>query len=268
MSDIGQDRVALIGASGWLGRAFGPAMLRQGVVAPGHLIAANRSGAHPAYDDWPDLEWSTDPAAAAGRADIVILSVLPQDFRQMTLDCRDRLVLSFMAGVSCAEIADSTGAERIVRALPNAVAGIGRSYSPWFPTPQVTRRDRDVIAAILSSVGDADALPREEDLAAATILSGAGPAYAALLADALLQAARDHGLPEDIARKSVEAMICDAPAMMAGQIEGATQLVADYIDYGGTTAAALSAAQDAGFQDAVRAAVTAGIDRVNAMSRE
>lgn len=63
-------------------------------------------------------------------------------------------------------------------------------------------------------------------------------------------------------------MICDAPAMMAGQIEGATQLVADYIDYGGTTAAALSAAQDAGFQDAVRAAVTAGIDRVNAMSRE
>lgn len=266
MTDGLQQGIALIGASGWLGRSVGPALLRRRVIGPSGFVAANRSGRSQHYEDWPDLRWTTDPGKATGGADIVILSVLPQDFRGMSLDCAGKLIISFMAGVSCAEIAQRTGAGRVVRALPNAAVQIGRSYSPWFATDAVTLQDKEAVTAILSSVGDADELKDEGDLAAITILSGAGPAYAALLAKALLDAAQAQGLPPDIAAKAVKAMICDAPALMADRIEQAGDIVRDYIDYRGTTAAALSAAQDAGFEMAVHAAVQAGMDKVKSMS--
>lgn len=266
MAESLQKSIALIGASGWLGRSVGPALLRRKVVGPSGFLAANRSGPSPHYGDWPGLRWTTDPGEAAGGAEVVILSVLPQDFREMSLDCAGKLIISFMAGVSCAEIARRTGAVRVVRALPNAAVQIGRSYSPWFAADAVTVQDKEVVTAILSSVGDADELKDEEDLAAITILSGAGPAYAALLAKALLDAAQAQGLPPDIAAKAVKAMICDAPALMVDRIDRAGDIVRDYIDYRGTTAAALSAAQDAGFETAIHSAVQAGMDKVKSMS--
>ncbi|MBC9247389.1 hypothetical protein H4P12_11860 [Paracoccus sp. 11-3] len=266
MTDGLQQSIALIGASGWLGRSVGPALLRQKLVAPQAFIAANRSGRSPHYDDWPDLRWTVDAGKAAQGAEIVILSVLPQDFGKLSLDCTGKLVISFMAGVSCAEIARRTGADRVVRTLPNAAVQIGRSYSPWFATDTVTVQDKETISAILSSVGETDQLQDESDLAAITILSGAGPAYAALLAKAFLDAALAQGLSPDIAAKAVKAMVCDAPVLMADRIDRAGEIVRDYMDYRGTTAAALSAAQEAGFEVAVHAAVQAGMDKVKAMS--
>ena len=44
--------LALVGASGWLGRFMGPALLRAGVVGPGDFIGLNRSGASEAYAQW------------------------------------------------------------------------------------------------------------------------------------------------------------------------------------------------------------------------
>ncbi len=60
-------RIALAGASGWLGRALGPALLRQGIADPAHLCCINRSGPAPAYADWPGLHW--EAALPAGALD-------------------------------------------------------------------------------------------------------------------------------------------------------------------------------------------------------
>lgn len=259
-------RIALIGASGWLGRSIGPAMLRAGIVAPDHLICANRSGPVSAYEDWPGLRWHSDLDATIADADTVILSVRPQDFRDSRPDCHGRLVISVMAGVGCAEIAEIAGARAVIRTLPNAAVEIGRSYSPWFAAPGATEADMRLARSILTAIGREDRLEQEAHLDVITALSGAGPAYPALLASALHGAALRAGLPPAIAANAVEAVVCDAAGLLNGRIEEAGDLVQEFIDYRGTTAAALSAAISTGFAEAVGAAIRAGTDKAREMA--
>lgn len=259
-------RIALLGASGWLGRSIGPALLRAGLVEPDTLICANRSGPVSHYANWPGLRWETDLDAAVAQADTVILSLRPQDFRDSRPDCRGRLAVSVMAGVGCAEIAGTTGARAVIRTLPNAAVEIGRSYSPWFASPGATGADVQLVRSILAAVGREDRLDREDHLDVITALSGAGPAYAALLASALHAAALKEGLPPAIATNAVEAVICDAAGLLSGRIDTARDLVQEFIDYRGTTAAALSTALREGFADAVEAAIQAATDKARDMA--
>ncbi len=62
-------------------------------------------------------------------------------------------------------------------------------------------------------------------------------------------------------------MVCDASQMLAGNIGKAGDLVQDFIDYAGTTAAAMEAARDAGFDRAVREALDAATEKARDMSR-
>ncbi|WP_138467089.1 pyrroline-5-carboxylate reductase [Poseidonocella sp. HB161398] len=256
--------IALAGASGWLGRAIGPALLRQGIAAPERLVCVNRSGPAPAYGDWPGLSWQ---AGLPAGADVVILSVRPQDFRDGAWDCPGALVISLMAGVPAEEIARRTGSARIVRAMPNAAVEIGRSYAPWTASAAVTAEDRAMAARILGATGGQDEIESEAQLDVLTALAGSGPAWSALLANALSTAALQAGLPERIAHRAAEAVVCDASQMLAGDIGQAGALVQEFIDYAGTTAAAMQAARGAGFDDAVKEALDAATAKAREMSR-
>ncbi|WP_172329779.1 pyrroline-5-carboxylate reductase [Mangrovicoccus sp. HB161399] len=256
--------IVLAGATGWLGRAIGPALLRQGIVPPGRLVGLNRSGPSPAYAGWPELRWETELPEAA---EVVILSVRPQDFRGGAWSCPGALVISLMAGVPAGEIAARTGSERIVRAMPNAAVEIGRSYAPWVASDAVTEGDKALAARILGATGREDKIDSEDQLDVLTALAGSGPAWSALLANALSTAALRAGLPERIAHRAAEAVVCDASQMLAGNIGKAGDLVQDFIDYAGTTAAAMEAARDAGFDGAVREALDAATEKARDMSR-
>lgn len=259
--------IALIGASGWLGRSIGPSLLRKGIVTPTALRCINRSGPSAHYADWPDMVWTTDSGAGIAEADLVILSVRPDQFRELTLDCRGKLVLSIMAGVSCVEIASRTGARAVVRSMPNAVVEIERSYSPWFAQGDITPLDKAQVTAILTAIGTTDELHSEGDLDIVTALSGAGPAYPALLAAALCQAGEKAGLPPRIAANAAQSVVCAAARLLDGRIDEAAPLVQAFIDYQGTTAAALTAARDAGFDHAVEAAIQAGTQKARDLSQ-
>lgn len=252
-------RIGLVGASGWLGRSIGPSLLRERIVEPTNLICFNRSGRSQDYTDWPNVRWATRFGKLGSDADVVILSVRPQDFRQSTFVCEGKLVVSLMAGVTIDELRQRTDAERIVRAMPNAAVEIGRSYSPWVASQSVTADDRRIVSAVLDAVGSSDEVESETALNILTGLSGAGPAYAALLANALWEAAVEAGLKPDIAGRAVEATVCDAATLLIGKGSTAGEIVDDFIRYGGTTAAAMTAARSADFEAAVRAALAAAI---------
>jgi len=254
--------IGLIGASGWLGRSIGPALLRERVVEPMNLICFNRSGPSQDYTDWPDVRWATGFDKSGHDIDVVILSVRPQDFRQSTFVCEGKLVISLMAGVTLDELSCRTGAQRVVRAMPNAAVEIGRSYSPWVASPSVSTDDRRIVRAVLNAVGAADEVDSETALNILTGLSGAGPAYAALLANALWETAVEAGLEPDIAGRAVEATVCDAAMLLIGKGSTAGEIVDEFIRYDGTTAAAMTAARSADFEAAVRAALAAAIQKV------
>ncbi len=85
----------------------------------------------------------------------MILSVRPFQFRDLNVDLRGKLVLSVMAGVGCETIAKQTNATAIVRAMPNAAAAIGQSFTPWFATNEVRREGKAVAQAFLQPSGEA-----------------------------------------------------------------------------------------------------------------
>ena len=151
-------KLGLIGATGWLGSALGKGLLEKGIVAPGDFTLLNRSGPPSDYHGYSDVFWAKDVPELVQRSEIIVLSVRPQDWRGLQLAAPGKLVLSFMAGVPCAELQRCGG--RIVRAMPNAAAEIGRSWTPWWADDDVTETDRQQVVAILSAIGTADEIAR------------------------------------------------------------------------------------------------------------
>lgn len=248
-------RVGIIGGCGWIGAAFGRALIDTGRVAPADLVILKRGGGSGEYFGHP-VAWARDCADLVAMADLVVVSVRPQDWPGLRLDARGKPVLSFMAGVPLAALPPRT-----IRAMPNAAAEIGTSYSPWVAGALVSDADRAALRALLAAIGREDELESEAHLDLMTALSGSGPAYPALMAAAMLQFLTRSGVAAPIAERAVEAVICDAGELLRGRIAEAPALVQSFLDYAGTTAAGLQAARQGGFETALHAALAAATER-------
>ena len=251
-------RVGIIGGNGWIGGAIARAMISSGLLPPGDLTLSCRS----TPPDWlPGASWTHDNQALADRSDVVIVSVRPQDWPAIAATAPGRLVVSVMAGVTLAEIAARLGTDRVVRALPNAAAEVGRSYTPFTATAGVTGADRAVVGRLLGSFGTGDEVATEAEIDYMTGLSGTGPAYPALLAVALMRDAVAHGLPPEVARRAVTALLVGTGRLLEMNGEDPEDTVAAFVDYRGVTAAAIEAMRAAGFDAAVSAGLSAALEK-------
>lgn len=254
-------RVGIIGGTGWLGGALGRALVDKGLA---EVAVLNRRG--PQDYGGRRVRWAQDLADLVALSDVVVVSVRPEDWPGLGLRAGGRLVLSFMAGVGLDTLAQSGG--RIVRAMPNAAAEIGASYSPWVAGPGVTDADRAAVARVLGAIGTGEELPDEGQIELMTALSGSGPAYPALLAQAMLGFLSARGVAPDVAARAVEATVCASARLLEGQVAAAPSLVQTFIAYRGTTCAGLEAAEAAGFTAAVHAALEAATAKAAAMREQ
>ncbi len=148
--------------------------------------------------------------------------------------------LSIAAGKSIASLAAGLGEEAaIVRAMPNTPAAIGRGITVMCPNEAVTAEQGDACDALLSAVGEVVAIEDESLLDAVTAVSGSGPAYVFLLIECLAAAARDAGLPGDLADRLALATVSGAGALAAQSTEPAATLRQNVTSPNGTTQAAL-----------------------------
>lgn len=260
--------VGIIGGTGWLGRNIGRRALEAGVIRPDSLTISSRSGPGTAFADWPGVHWTADNRELVERSEVVILSVRPQDFRIMDFAAEGRLVISVMAGVSSRTLARRSRSGRIVRTMPNAAVEIGRSYTPWFTEPGASAADREFVQRLFGSCGTADEVKSEADINYLTGLSGAGPAWPALLADALLSHALAQGLDPQVAERAVKGVVCGASQLLEPQGEPPASMVQTFVDYRGTTAAGLNAMIAGGFTAAVHAGLAAAAQAAEKMSIE
>jgi pyrroline-5-carboxylate reductase len=134
--------IGIIGANGWLGRAFAQAVVDGGLVGPNALWLSSRSPAEASRALLPEARWTADNQALVDSSDVVLLSVHPEQFDAVRVDARGKVVVSFMAGVPMKVLADRLNTARVVRAMPNAAAEIRRSYTPWFAAPDLTGAER------------------------------------------------------------------------------------------------------------------------------
>src|SRR5690606_27824765 len=118
-----------------------------------------------------------------------------------TLAQKPVLAISIAAGIRSADLARWLGdAAPVVRAMPNTPALLGCGATVLCAGPGARARHREQAEAILRAVGSVSWVEDEAHMDAVTALSGSGPAYFFLLAEALADGAAELGMAPDLAR--------------------------------------------------------------------
>ncbi|MBB5574881.1 MULTISPECIES: pyrroline-5-carboxylate reductase family protein [Rhizobium] len=250
----GSLRIGIIGGAGWLGSAIAASVLKAGIVSPADLSLSYRRG-KPAR--FPGSFWTVDNQELADRSDVIILSVRPEDWPAISVDAGGKLVISVMAGIRIAAICTHHRTERAVRTLPNAAAEVSKSYTPWIASSAVDEDDRAIVRAIFDACGVQDEVASERDIDYLTGLTGSGPAFPALLAAAMMDDAVGHGLAADVARRAVLTLLTGTGCLLEQREDCPNDIVRTFLDYRGTTAAAIEEMRAAGFNTAVSKGLTA-----------
>jgi pyrroline-5-carboxylate reductase len=251
-------RIGIIGGAGWLGGAMAAAMLDAGVVAPENLALSYRTTRPNRFSR---AFWTKDNQTLADRSDIIILSIRPADWQDLTVTAEGKLVISVMAGIRLAALGNRHRTHRAVRALPNAAAEARKSYTPWLAADGIDEADRAVIRAIFDACGVQDEVQSEAEIDYLTGLTGSGPAFPALLADAMMADAISRGLDPRVACRAVNMLLVGAGRMLEQRDDCPTETVKTFLDYRGTTAAAIETMTSAGFRAAVAQGLAAAYEK-------
>ncbi|RWB98526.1 MAG: pyrroline-5-carboxylate reductase [Mesorhizobium sp.] len=257
-------KLGIVGGAGWLGGAIAGASLEAGILHAADLALSYRS-VKP--DRFPGAFWTDDNQALADRSDVIMLSVRPQDWPSLSIDAKGKLVISVMAGIRLAEIGEKHGTRRVVRTLPNAAAEVAKSYTPWIASSDATETNRAIVRAIFDACGVQDEVATERDIDYLTGLTGSGPAFPALLADAMMREAIAFGLAPDVARRAVNTVLTGTGRLLELNDASPADTVKAFLDYRGTTAAAIETMRKAGFDEAVAKGLAAAFEKSIAMGK-
>ena len=233
-------RVAIVGG-GVMGEAILSRALAQGVLALKDVIVAEVIEVRRAQlQDVYGVETTAVAGAATAEADVVVISVKPQEAKSATATLKaDSLLVSIMAGVRIATLAADFGHDRIVRVMPNTPAGIGAGMSVWTATEAVSDTQREFTRALLSAIGRELYVPDEKKLDMATAVSGSGPAYVFLFIEAMVEGAVAVGLSRAQAEEMVLQTVYGAALYARESGRSAAELRAAVTSPAGTTAAGL-----------------------------
>jgi pyrroline-5-carboxylate reductase len=207
--------------------------------------------------------------AEPGPADAAVVATKPADVGDALRAAAAaapglRRVLSIAAGVDTAALQAAVPAGvAVVRAMPNTPALVGEGASAICAGPTATDDDLAWAEGLLGSVGTVVRVP-ERLMDAVTGLSGSGPAYVFLIAEALTDAGVLAGLPRDVADALTRQTLVGAAQLLASSDEGPEALRAAVTSPGGTTAAGLRELES----HAVRAAIIDAVSAAAARSVE
>jgi len=199
-----------------------------------------------------------------------VLAVKPDDAEpaaRLLSESGCRRVVSIVAGVPIERLESWVGpGVAVLRAMPNTPAVLGVGASGLAGGSHVTEEDFAWAEGVLSALGVVARLP-EDQLDAVTGLSGSGPAYVFLLAEALVEAGVLQGLDPEVSRLLAVQTLLGASRLLAETGESPESLRASVTSPWGTTVAALAVLESSGFRTAVIEAVAAAADRSRELGR-
>lgn len=253
---VGCGRMGSAMVSGWRQRGLAPSV----AVDPAPE-AARQAG--------PDLKVVGTAAdiPSGFTPEAVVLAVKPQNAGATLPDYAGyaglSVFLSIMAGRTLGGMQAMLGSDAaIVRAMPNTPAAIHQAITVACASSAVSTAQRGLCTDLLSAIGAVEWVEDEAMLDPVTAVSGSGPAYVFLLAELLEQAARDHGIPADLARVLARRTVAGSGALLAARDEDAALLRQAVTSPGGTTEAALKLLMaDEAWPSAMRAAIAAATRR-------
>jgi pyrroline-5-carboxylate reductase len=247
--------------------------LIQGAIRAGVVAAADVIGCDPYEKSRADFTAATrcravtDLAEMTAASQVILLCTKPNDVATALAAAaqaaagQPRLVISIAAGVTLTALEDAAGENfRIIRAMPNTPALVGKGAAAYCLGRRATAQDAEIAQALFAAVGLAVMVP-ERLMDAVTGLSGSGPAYVYLVIEALADGGVRNGLPRADALKLAAQTVFGAAAMVMETGEHPATLKDQVTSPGGTTIAGLASLEKDGLRSALIQAVTAATHR-------
>jgi pyrroline-5-carboxylate reductase len=253
---LGAGKMGSAMLDGWLGRGLAPRKILVIEPQPAKSVKAlARRGL------------KLNPKGKASPAAVVVVAVKPQSAPEALPALapylgKNTLVLSIMAGRTIGFLQKALpAAGAIVRAMPNTPAAIGRGITVAVGNARVSARQRRQATDLLAAIGGVEWVSDERLMDAVTALSGSGPAYVFLLAEAMASAGVAVGLEPALAARLARETVAGAGELLRrSQLDAAT-LRQNVTSPGGTTAAALAVLKECGFEDIIARAIAAAAKR-------
>lgn len=258
--------VGFLGA-GKMGEALARGLLARKLVPRGRVLMSDADAERRAWlADALKVHVLAGNLELVHGSQIVVVALKPNTVREVVPGLaeafsRDHLVISIAAGVTLAELEGMVpSGTRVVRVMPNTPCLVGAGASAFSLGSAARRADARVVAQLLGAVGICLEVP-ERLLDAVTGLSGSGPAYVALVIEALADGGVLAGLPRDVALKLAAQTTLGAARLVLDGGKHPAQLKDMVTSPGGTTIEAIKVLERGGLRAALIEAVEAATEK-------
>jgi pyrroline-5-carboxylate reductase len=259
-------RVAILGI-GTIGEALLRGLLSGGWREPSEVVVTVRDEERAAQlAERYGVEATTSNAEAVRGAALVVIAVKPQDFEELLGEIGDLVipqttVLSVAAAIPTAAIERRLGeGVPVVRAMPNRAATVHESVAGLCAGAHAGEEQLALAEAALSHLGAVVRVP-EPYMDAVTAVSGSGPAYFALLAEAMIEAGILLGLSREVSTQLVVQTMLGTARLLRDEHLHPVELREQVTSPGGTTIQAIKELESAGVRAAFLNAIQAAVDR-------
>ena len=251
-----------------MGEALIAGLLDSGFEADGLSVAEADADRRRALETvFPGVRVVPAAAWALPEADVAVVAVKPGDVAMVLGGALEAvgmatLVVSIAAGITIGALETLVPGRPVIRAMPNTPALVRKGAAAISAGTHATEQHMGIAERVLGAVGTVVRVP-EDQLDAVTGLSGSGPAYVFLIAEAMIEAGVLAGLARETSAALVRQTLLGSATLLAGGTS-ATELREAVTSPGGTTAAGLRELEVRG----VRAAMLDAVAAATARSRE
>lgn len=249
-------KITIIGC-GNMGLIYAHSFIKYKIVRPENLLLVEKSPERQQKLQALNIgRVVTTADASISDSDLVILSVKPQDFKELAPDIAIHLkphtiILSIMAGVELASIQQLLNHRHVVRAMPNSPVEIGMGMTVFTSSDTFTPEQILRVENLLATTGRTLYVEKEELLDAVTALSGSGPAYFYYFMQHLVQAGIEMGLDEHVSSTLAKQTMLGAFHLINNANKPLDELIRAVASKGGTTEAALRTFGEAGMDQTI-----------------
>ncbi len=257
--------IGFIGA-GNMAEALSTGILAKDLALPGDIYLSDVKA-----DRLEDLRHRFGMRVARSNLDLVrhcktvLFAVKPQNVREVLKEIGpaapvEPLFVTICAGVSTRIFEEMIPGARVVRAMPNTPAFIGRGATAIAPGANATREDMESARLLFDAVGVCVEV-EEAQLDAVTGLTGSGPAYIYYMIECLIEAGREQGLSDQHSYRMVKQMALGAAMLAFESPKRLEELRQQVTTPGGTTAAGLEELRKGDFAGLIKRCVARATER-------
>jgi pyrroline-5-carboxylate reductase len=266
-------RVLVIGA-GNMGLTYAKGMSKSGVLKKRNIMVLDKSKeTMKKVDKIANFDAMDQLEDCVPKADIIFIAVKPYHSEELLGRMRplvnaNQMIVSIMAGVTIDFIKNALGTTKIVRAMPNLPAQVGKGLTSYVSSSEVSYLELILVEQLLNTTGASVRVKDENLIDASTGISGSGPAYVFYFMESMMEAARQMGFSEKVSKVLVSQTFSGAIELFNQSSISPDDWMNKVASKGGTTRAALDSLTKNNVNDLIKDAAFAAFERAVELGEE